>query len=157
MAELYTVQWVSVMCTVMEGAESEFQWIVGFQYFKTLKLIGCVTKAYVIIMVTVTPLFVSSVISGAIWDLGASALTLKHTKKTSSLRFLHSSISDGFNMCKYLYRSQRTLELLKKYNLMLFSCSWHVWGDLCCFIYYNVHYVAFIVAYVILKWQFYIR
>jgi hypothetical protein len=45
-------------------------------------------------------------------------LTLKHTKKTSSLRFLRSSISDGFNMCKYLYRSQRTLELLRTSELL---------------------------------------
>jgi hypothetical protein len=38
------------------------------------------------------------------------------------------------------------------------SCnSWHMWGKLCGFIHYNVHYVMFIVAYITLKMQYDIK
>jgi hypothetical protein len=38
------------------------------------------------------------------------------------------------------------------------SCnSWHMWGKLCGFIHYNVHYVMFIVAYTTLKIQYDIK
>jgi hypothetical protein len=39
----------------------------------------------------------------------------------------------------------------KSYN------SWHMWGKLCGFIHYNVHYVMFIVAYTTLKIQYDIK
>jgi hypothetical protein len=47
----------------------------------------------------------------------------------------------------------------REHNFSHTKCcgSWHMWGKLCGFIGYNVQYVVFIVAYLILKLQFDIK